>query len=73
MLETSMLINKIGIVIGSGAGQKMAVKQFKQTSCVNDGDELSIGSVCASAVEITLFDYDLAQAVYKGLYAHHIL
>lgn len=58
MLETSILINKSGIVIGSGAGQKMAVKLFKQTSCVNDGDELSIGSVCASAVEITLFDYE---------------
>ena len=58
MLETQVIINKTGTTIGSGAGQRVAVKQFKHTSCVNDGDELSIGSVCASAVEITLFDYE---------------
>lgn len=58
MLQTYVLIEKNKQAITSGAGQKVAVKSFKHTSCVNDGEELSIGSVCANAVEITFFDQD---------------
>ena len=58
MLQTYVRIDKSGKVISSGANEKVSVKQFKHTACVNDGDELSIGSVCANAVEITFLDIE---------------
>lgn len=56
MLQTFIYIPKNNTTIGYGPGKNVTVKSFKHTSCVNDGDELSIGSVCASAVEVTIFD-----------------
>lgn len=56
MLQTFIYIPKNNTTIGYGSGKNVTVKSFKHTSCVNDGDELSIGSVCASAVEVTIFD-----------------
>ena len=58
MLQTYVRIDKTGQVISNGANEKIAVKQFKHTACVNDGDELSIGAGCANAVEIAIFDID---------------
>ena len=56
MLQTQITIAKTGEVISSGINKSVAIKNFKHTSCVNDSTELSVGSVCSNAVEVTFFD-----------------
>ena len=58
MLQTYVRIDKSGKVISSGPNEKIAVMSYKHTDCVNDNNELSIGSVCANALEITFLDVD---------------
>lgn len=43
-----------GNQISSGTAGESAVKSFQWTQCVNEAQELTLGSVCASMVEITL-------------------
>lgn len=55
MLQTIIRLPD-GAFIGTGPGEKATIKSYKHTACVNDSEELSIGSVCANSVEITIFD-----------------
>ena len=55
MLQTIIRLPD-GSFIGTGPGEKATIKSYKHTGCVNDSEELSIGSVCSNSVEITIFD-----------------
>lgn len=55
MLQTIIVLPD-GTEVSAGAGKDIAIKSFKQTACVNDGTELSIGSTCANSLEATLYD-----------------
>lgn len=52
----SLIILPNGTEIHSGAGAAIAIKSHTLTACVNDADELSVGSVCANSLEMSLFD-----------------
>lgn len=43
-----------GSQLSSGETGKCAVKNFSFTQCVNDGQELTLGSVCSAMAEITI-------------------
>jgi hypothetical protein len=42
--------------ISSGSGTSIAIREVKLTECVNSREELTLGSVCAAMVEITVLD-----------------
>lgn len=50
----NLIILPDGTEIFSGTGTKNAIKSATLTECVNDSDELSLGSVCANALEMTI-------------------
>lgn len=50
----TILILPGGRQLSSGVSGESAVKSFHWTQCVNEAQELTLGSVCASMVEITL-------------------
>lgn len=54
MLKNLMVLPD-GTEISTGAGTQNSIKNVETTSRVNDSAELSIGSVCASAIETTIF------------------
>lgn len=45
-----------GTEISSGAGTEVAISNFSLTEAVNTGTELTIGSVCASSIEVGIID-----------------
>lgn len=51
----NLIVLPDGTEIGSGAGTVNAIKSHTLTACVNDSNELSIGSVCANVLEMKLF------------------
>lgn len=54
-MPRNLILLPDGTEISSGPGTLNAIKSITLTDCVNDGDELSIGSCCANALEMTLF------------------
>lgn len=52
----TLLILPGGEKISSGAAGSCAVRSFSWTQCVNDSQELTLGSVCSAMVEISLLD-----------------
>ena len=48
-----------GEEISSGVSGQNAVKSFSWTQCVNDSQELTVGSVCSAMVEITILGQEL--------------
>ncbi len=50
----NLIILPDGTELYSGAGQVNALKSVTLTECVNSGEELTIGSVCANMLEATL-------------------
>lgn len=55
-----------GAEISSGAGSTNTIKNCTITECVNDGDELSLGSTCANMLEATLFDIGAKLSLTAG-------
>ena len=53
MLKT-ILVLPDGTEIASGAGVINAIKSVTLTECVNDSEELSLGSTCANSIEVTI-------------------
>ena len=53
MLKT-ILVLPDGTEISSGAGMINAIQSCTLTECVNDSAELTLGSTCSNALEITL-------------------
>ncbi len=53
MLKTIIVLPD-GTEISSGSNAENAIKNVSLTECVNSGDELTIGSACANALEVTL-------------------
>jgi hypothetical protein len=51
----NLIVLQDGTEISSGAGTANSIKSHTLTACVNDAVELSLGSVCANALEMTLF------------------
>ena len=49
----NVLILPDGTELSSGAGNTNAIKSVAVTECVNSGEELTIGSVCAKMLEVT--------------------
>lgn len=45
-----------GRTLYSGTGEEMAIREAKLTECVNSREELTLGSVCANMLEVTVFD-----------------
>lgn len=60
----NILVLPNGTEISYGAGN--AIKASSSTRCVNDGDELSLGSVCANKIAFTLYDVGGALSVNAG-------
>ena len=60
----NFLVLPDGTEISYGAGN--AIKTSSSTRCVNDGDELSLGSVCANKIAFTLYDVGGALSVNAG-------
>ena len=54
MLKTILVLSD-GTELSSGAGTTDAIQSTALTECVNEGQELSPGSVCANMAEITVF------------------
>lgn len=52
----TLLILPGGEEISSGVSGQCAVKSFQWTQCVNDSQELTLGSVCSAMVEMTILD-----------------
>lgn len=55
-----------GRCISSGAEEGLAVRDAKLTQCVNSREELTLGSVCAAMMEITILDPDGELALAAG-------
>lgn len=55
MWKTKVLLPD-GRSIASGTGDVPAVREVKLTKCVNSREELTLGSVCAAMVELTVLD-----------------
>ena len=55
MLRTKIILPD-GRSITSGTGDVPAIREVKLTKCVNSREELTLGSVCAAMVEITVLD-----------------
>lgn len=53
MLKTILMLPD-GSILSSGGGTDCAVRHFSWTQCVNEEQELTLGSVCAAMVEIEL-------------------
>ena len=53
MLKT-ILVLPDGTEVSSGAGTVNAIQSVTLTECVNDSEELTLGSTCANALEATL-------------------
>lgn len=53
MLKTIIVLTD-GTELSSGSGAENAIKSLSITQTVNDGQELSLGSVCASIAELSL-------------------
>ena len=43
-----------GTEVSSGAGTVNAIQSVTLTECVNDSEELTLGSTCSNALEVTL-------------------
>lgn len=52
MLKTIIVLPD-GTELSSGIGTKNAIKSVTVTECVNDGQELMLGSACANMIELT--------------------
>lgn len=55
-----------GTELSSGAGTKNAIKSATITECVNDAQELSLGSTCANMIELTVISPDGGFSVAEG-------
>lgn len=53
MLKT-ILVLPDGTEVSSGAGTVNAIQSVTLTECVNDSEELTLGSTCSNALEVTL-------------------
>ena len=53
-MEKTILVLPNGIEISSGRTDADAVLSFSLTQCVNEEEELTLGSVCAAMAEITV-------------------
>lgn len=51
----NLIVLPDGTEVYSGTGMSNTVKTATHVACVNDADELSLGSVCANALEVTIF------------------
>lgn len=65
MLKTIVVLPD-GTELSSGKTGDCAVKSFRLTQCVNDGQELTLGSVCAAMVEITVMTENSALPLQAG-------
>lgn len=54
MMLKTILVLPDGTEISSGAGMVNAVQSATLTECVNDSEELTLGSACSNALEATL-------------------
>lgn len=71
MLKTILVLSD-GTELSSGVGTTNAIQSTTITECVNEGQELSPGSVCANMAEITVFTpgggFSLAAGDFFSLY-----
>lgn len=65
MLKTRVILPD-GRILSSGAREEMAIQSAKLTQCVNSREELTLGSVCASMLEMTVLDPDEALGLSAG-------
>ena len=52
MLKTIIVLPD-GTELSSGVGTKNAIKSVTITECVNDSQELTLGSACSNMIELT--------------------
>lgn len=62
----TVLVLPDGTQISSGTASKNAIISAKFTDCVNAGTELTLGSVCANMLEVTVFTPDESIAIRPG-------
>ncbi len=65
MLKTIVVLPD-GTELSSGKTGDCAVKSFSYTQCVNDRQELTLGSVCAAMVEITVITENASLPLEAG-------
>ena len=65
MLKTIIVLPD-GTELSSGVGQANAIKSITITECVNDGQELSLGSTCSNMVELTVISPNGGFSIAEG-------
>lgn len=65
MFKTILVLSD-GTQLVSGAGTKNAIKSMTLTQCVNEGQELTLGSACSNMVELTVITPDGGFSIAEG-------
>lgn len=65
MLKTVVVLPD-GTELSSGVGQTNAIKSITIIECVNDGQELSLGSTCSNMVELTVISPNGGFSIAEG-------
>jgi len=65
MLKTVIVLPD-GTELSSGAGTENAIKSIVVTECVNDGQELMLGSTCTNMIELTAITPNGGFSIAKG-------
>lgn len=65
MLKTIIVLPD-GTELSSGVGTKNAIQNATITECVNDAQELSVGSTCANMIELTVISPDGGFSIAEG-------
>lgn len=63
---TGLIVLSDGRVLSAGIQEDNAIMALKLTQCVNSGSELTLGSVCANMVEITLLTHSGESPIGQG-------
>lgn len=63
---TSLIVLPDGTELYSGDARDYAIRDCRYTQCVNDGSELSLGSVCCNELELTLFSKNGGLSIAAG-------
>lgn len=65
MIKTILLLPD-GTELSSGTGTENAIQSVSLTQCVNDGEELSLGSVCSNMIELTAISPNGGLSIGEG-------
>ena len=65
MFKTILVLSD-GTQLASGTGTRNAIKSMTLTQCVNEGQELMLGSACSNMVELTVITPDGGFSIAEG-------